>query len=115
MYMFWTGFFLLADVHVGMTAKTPGFLAQRLLLHWLASLAACLAVSFVGSVSGEVDVSGSWDGQDLHLSTSGMSCRAALPGVMRAIRVSCFGGPQVLEIKQDVPLPKPKKGEVMSM
>ena len=36
----------------------------------------------------------------------------SLNSVMKAIRVNQFGGPEVLKLATDVPLPKPQAGQV---
>ena len=40
------------------------------------------------------------------------ACRAELPTVMRAIRVSQFGSPDVLQLRENVVVPKPSVNEV---
>ena len=40
------------------------------------------------------------------------AARMALPSVMRAVRLSEFGGPELLKPSSDVPVPKPGPGEV---
>lgn len=41
-----------------------------------------------------------------------MSVRSALKTIMNAIRVTEFGGPQVLKLETNVPIPKPAQDEV---
>ncbi|XP_067662367.1 quinone oxidoreductase-like isoform X2 [Haliotis asinina] len=42
-----------------------------------------------------------------------MSSRSFARAVMRAIRVTEFGGPEVLKVQNDVPIPQPKASEVL--
>ncbi|XP_046567472.1 quinone oxidoreductase-like isoform X2 [Haliotis rubra] len=42
-----------------------------------------------------------------------MSSRSFARAVMRAIRVTEFGGPEVLKVHNDVPIPQPKSSEVL--
>ena len=42
--------------------------------------------------------------------TSGV--RMALPSVMRAIRLTEFGGPELLKVSKNVAIPKPGQNEV---
>ncbi|XP_065198500.1 quinone oxidoreductase-like [Sycon ciliatum] len=39
--------------------------------------------------------------------------RSALPTVMNAIRVARFGGPEVLKLESNVPMPQPSEGQVL--
>ena len=39
--------------------------------------------------------------------------RMALPSIMRAIRLSEFGGPEILKVATEVVLPKPGPSEVI--
>ncbi|XP_046330699.2 quinone oxidoreductase-like isoform X1 [Haliotis rufescens] len=53
---------------------------------------------------------------DNHCHTSDQGCmssRSFVRAVMRAIRVTEFGGPEVLKVQTDVPIPQPKASEVL--
>lgn len=41
-----------------------------------------------------------------------MSVRSAISTIMRAIRVTEFGGPQVLKLETNVPVPRPSEDQV---
>eukprot|EP00118_Oscarella_pearsei_P025135 m.307591 g.307591 ORF g.307591 m.307591 type:complete len:358 (+) comp42491_c0_seq1:67-1140(+) len=55
-----------------------------------------------------------WATQEFSCSENSMqACRSALPSVMRAIRVSEFGAPEVLQLRKNVVVPQPSVTEVL--
>ncbi|XP_046567471.1 quinone oxidoreductase-like isoform X1 [Haliotis rubra] len=60
------------------------------------------------------EAAGSVGDDHCHASDQGcMSSRSFARAVMRAIRVTEFGGPEVLKVHNDVPIPQPKSSEVL--